>query len=94
MTAQTNLSPAFTPGLGQTDEQKTLIENLSTPDTLLTRSEALAHFRWTYIMLWRKTKEGMEGVYGKGRGARYSVNRMEAWLAKQSGVTNGKKIQR
>lgn len=82
---------------GEADKEQNapkLIENLSTPERLLTRSEALAHFRWTYIMLWRKTKEGMEGVYGKGRGARYSVNRMEAWLAKQSGVTNGKKIQR
>lgn len=93
MTTGAKLIEHYTAEIGQDDGQP-LIENLSTPETLLTRSELMAALGVSYITLYRLIKTGMPS-YGRHRSARFKLSECLAWLATQKlGVTRGKKIQR
>lgn len=88
-----NLSETISGQPGQ-DGGQPLIENLSTPETLLTRRQVMDALGFEYLTLYRRLKAGMPS-YGKGRAARFKLSECLAWLATQKlGVTNGKKIQR
>jgi len=73
-----------------TEDNEALIENLSTPDRLLTKSEAATFLLCSLRTLQRYVARGMPHL-----GRLYRLSECEEWLRKQRhGVTHGKKVQR
>ena len=69
---------------GQNEPDHPLIEN-STPEKPLTRSELLELYRWKYLTLYRKVKQGLP-QHGVGKGARYFLSEVREW---QRNYTSG-----
>lgn len=74
------------------NEQQSLIENRTSPEKLLKRSELLEAARISNQTLWRDQKRGYRG-YGEGRSERHYLSEYLEWLRKnpKKEVTSGKK---